>query len=231
MKKIGLMGGLGPASTVDYYMELENMTLQKFGPGHYPRIVIDSVDLGEHTEYFNRGDFKTIGDMIYESLLTLSNAGCEVAAVTANTEHIAWDYVKDRLPLPTLSIVDTTIEECKRCGYDKVVVFGTAWTLKSGLYAKAFLNAGITPVVPDERDIEILGNLIYPNLENGVVIPEDKVKMIELAEKYINTYNADALLLGCTEIPLMIKPGDVSVPVVDTTKVHVKAVFHYACEE
>lgn len=231
MKKIGLMGGLGPASTVDYYMGLVNMTLEKYGQGHYPKIVIDSVDLGKHTEYFNIGDFKTIGDMIYESLLTLKNAGCEVAAITANTEHIAWDYVKDRLPLPTLSIVDTTIEECKRCGYDKVVVFGTAWTLKSGLYEKAFLSAGMTPVVPDNEDIEILGRLIYPNLENGIVIPEDKVKMIELAEKYINTYNADALLLGCTEIPLMIKPGDVSVPVVDTTKVHVKAVFDYACEE
>ena len=85
------------------------------------------------------------------------------------------------------------------------------------------------PIVPDEKDIELLGNLIYPNLENGIVIPEDKVRMINLAEKYIRDYKADALILGCTEIPLMVKPGDVSVPLIDTTKVHVKAIYDYAC--
>lgn len=228
MKKIGLMGGLGPASTVDYYMGLVNMTLEKTGVGQYPRIVIDSVDLAKHTELFDRHDYKAIGDLIHDSLLTLKEAGCEVAAITANTEHIAWDYVKDRLPLATLSIVDTTIVECERCNYNRIVLFGTAWTLKSGLYEKALSEAGIMPIVPDEKDIELLGNLIYPNLENGIVIPEDKVRMIDLAEKYIRDYKADALLLGCTEIPLMIKPVDVSVPVIDTTKVHVKAIFDYA---
>ena len=85
------------------------------------------------------------------------------------------------------------------------------------------------PIVPDEKDIELLGILIYPNLENGIVIPEDKVRMINLAEKYIRDYKADALILGCTEIPLMVKPGDVSVPLIDTTKVHVKAIYDYAC--
>lgn len=228
MKKIGLMGGLGPASTVDYYMGLVNMTLTNLGPGNYPRIVIDSVDLGKHTELFNKNDFKAIGDLIYDSLLTLKEAGCEVAAITANTEHIAWDYVKERLPLTTLSIVDTTVAECKRCKYKRIVLFGTAWTLKSGLYEKALSSEGITPIVPDAKDIEILGDLIYPNLENGIVISEDKRKMIALAEKYIKGNNGDALLLGCTEIPLMIKPGDVSVPVIDTTKVHIKAIYDYA---
>lgn len=229
MKKIGLMGGLGPASTVDYYMGLVNMTLEKTDNSQYPRIVIDSVDMSKHDKLFDKHDYKSIGDLIYDSLLTLKEAGCEVAAITANTEHIAWDYVKDRLPLTTLSIVDVTVAECIRCNYNRIVLFGTAWTLKSGLYEKDLSEAGITPIVPDEKDIELLGNLIYPNLENGIVIPEDKSRMIDLAEKYIGEYNADALLLGCTEIPLMIKPGDVSVPVIDTAKVHVKAIFDYAC--
>lgn len=228
MKKIGLMGGLGPASTVEYYMGLVNMTLEHKGPECYPRIVIDSVDMGLYTELFEQNEYKAIGDLICDSLLTLKNAGCEVAAVTANTEHIVWDYVKDRLPMKTISIVDAVIEECKRNDYSKVVTFGTKWTLKSGLYENAFKKAGITPIVPDESDIEILGSIIYPNLENGIVIPEDKARMIQLAEKYIQAGDADALLLGCTEIPLMIKQGDVSVPVVDTMKVHVKALYEYA---
>ena len=201
---------------------------EEYGENVYPKIVIDSVDLGIHTEYFNRQDFKTIGDFIYESLVILKNAGAEIAAVTANTEHIAWDYVKDRLPLPTISIVDATIAEIKRKGYQRVLTFATAWTLQSGLYEKAISEAGLTPVVPNKEDQIILGNLIYPNLENGIVIPEDKVKMISLAEKYIQENDADALLLGCTQIPLRIKEGDVSVPVIDTTQIHIKAIFEMA---
>lgn len=230
MKKIGLMGGLGPASTVDYYMDLVKLCHKEYGEEVYPKIVIDSVDLGIHTEYFNKQDYKTIGDFIYDSLVILKNAGAEVAAVTANTEHIAWDYVKDRLPLPTISIVDATIAEIKRKGYQRVLTFATAWTLQSGLYEKAISKAGITPIVPNKEDQIILGNLIYPNLENGIVIPEDKVKMISLAEKYIKEHDADALLLGCTEIPLMIKEGDVSVPVIDTTQIHIQAIFEMAKE-
>ena len=107
-------------------------------------------------------------------------------------------------------------------------MFATAWTLKSGLYANALQNAGITPIVPNDEDIELLGNLIYPNLENGIVIPEDKEKMIALAEKYIKENSADSLLLGCTEIPLMIKENEVSVPVINTTKIHIKAIFNEA---
>ena len=228
MKKIGLMGGLGPASTVEYYLNLVKLCQKNLGEDVYPRIVIDSVDMGLHTEYFNRQDYQTIGDFIYESLVSLKKAGAELAAITANTEHIAWDYVKDRLPLPTISIVDTAIDEIKRKGYKKVLVFATVWTLQSGLYEKAILEAGLSPVVPSKEDQIILGNLIYPNLENGIVIPEDKEKMIALAEKYIQENEADALLLGCTEIPLMIKDGDVSVPLIDTTKLHIQAIFAMA---
>lgn len=230
MKKIGLMGGLGPASTIEYYMGIVNLSLEKYGSDRYPRIVIDSVDLGEHTKYCNQNNYKKIGDLIYESLLTLKNAGAEIAAITANTEHIAWKYVKDRLPLPTINIVDTTVNECLYKKYKRVVIFATAWTLKSGLFADAFKKAGIVPIVPCDEDVELLGNLIYPNLENGIVIPDDKERMIALAEKYIETYDADALLLGCTEIPLMIQPGDVSVPVINTTQIHIWNIFEMANE-
>ncbi|MGN0462268.1 MAG: aspartate/glutamate racemase family protein [Ruminococcus sp.] len=228
MKKIGLMGGLGPASTIEYYTELVNLCLSENGGTEYPKIIIDSVDLAEHTKYFNDKNYEKIGDLIYESLLTLKNAGAEVAGVTANTEHIAWGFVKDRLPLPTISIVDAVIDYCTKNNFNKIVVFATAWTLKSGLYANALQKAGITHIVPNDEDIELLGNLIYPNLENGIVNTEDKEKMIALAEKYIKENGADSLLLGCTEIPLMIKENDVSVPVINTTKIHIKAIFDKA---
>ena len=95
-------------------------------------------------------------------------------------------------------------------------------------YEKAFIKNGIIPIIPDDEDKEIIGNLIYPNLENGIVIPEDKVKMIELAEKYIEAQNADSMLLGCTEIPLMLSDEDISVPTLNQTDIHINAIYRYA---
>lgn len=106
--------------------------------------------------------------------------------------------------------------------------FGTEFTMTSGLYEKAFIKNGITPIIPDDDDKKIIGNLIYPNLENGIVIPEDKVKMIELAEKYIKSQNADSMLLGCTEIPLMLSDEDISVPTLNSTDIHINAIYRYA---
>lgn len=226
MKKIGLVGGVGPASTVEYYLQL--VDLYRKERGCYPEIIIDSVDMALHTALFDEENYEKIADLLVESLNCLKAGGAEIAAITANTEHIVWDRIKERLPIKTVSIVEAAVDEIKAKSFQKVVIFATAWTLKSGLYKKALENAGIMPIVPYENDIELLGNLIYPNLENGIVIPEDKEKMIALAEKYIIGNNADALLLGCTEIPLMIKENDVSVPIIDTTKNHIRRIFDQA---
>lgn len=226
MKKIGLVGGIGPASTVEYYLRL--VELCKSERGFYPEIIIDSVDMELHTALFDKEDYEKIGDLLVESLKRLKAGGAEVAAITAGTEHIVWDKIKERLPIKTVSIVEAAVDEIKAKDFQKVLIFATVWTIKSGLYENAFKNAGITPIVPTQADSVFLGNLIYPNLENGIVIREGKEKMIELAEKYIAQYKADALLLGCTEIPLMIKENDVSVPIIDTAKVHIRRILDEA---
>lgn len=228
MKKIGLVGGLGPTSTVNYYLGLIDLCRKKKGEDVYPEIVIDSVNMSKHTEAFSKGDYDKICNLLIESLSALKSAGAEVAAVTANTEHIVWDKACGRFPLPVISIVDEVIAEIKRCEYERVLVFGTEFTMSSGLYENAFIKNGIVPIIPDDEDKRVIGKIIYPNLENGIVIPEDKIKMIELAEKYIKSQHADSMLLGCTEIPLMLKDGDISVPLLNSTEVHINAVYRYA---
>ena len=223
-----MVGGIGLASTVDYYLGLINLCRRERGQDVYPKIVIDSVDMTEHIEAFSKGDYDKICDLLIESLDALKSAGAEIAAVTANTEHIVWDRACSRFPLPVISIVDEVVTHIKHCGYKRVLVFGTEFTMTSGLYEKAFIKNGIIPIIPDDEDKEIIGNLIYPNLENGIVIPEDKVKMIELAEKYIEAQNADSMLLGCTEIPLMLSDEDISVPTLKSTDIHINAIYRYA---
>ena len=228
MKKIGLVGGLGPASTIEYYKGLISLCQSEFGADVYPEIVIDSVDMSKHTEAFKEKDYHLIGEYLIKSLNNLKCAGAEMAAITANTEHIVWDRIVDRLPIQTISVVDSVIREIIRLDYKKVLVLATEWTMASGLYDKAIASAGIVPVLPTKDDQKVIGNLIYPNLENGIVIPSDKLKMIEIAEKYIISEKVDVVLLGCTEIPLMIKDNDLSTPVINSTDVHIRDIYKKA---
>ena len=111
------------------------------------------------------------------------------------------------------------------------MVFATEYTMKSGLYSDALSKIGVTPITPDKTDMKEIGDIIYPNLENGIVIEKDKKRMVEIAERYIGNHTADALLLGCTEIPLMIKEGDVSVPTINTTQIHIDAIMKLLLEQ
>ena len=230
MKKIGLVGGIGPASTVEYYLGIIERCHREQGMHTYPEIVIDSVNMSLHDRALVEKNYEQLSDYLISSLQNLKAAGVEIAAITANTEHIVWDMVCPKFPLPVISIVDATINEIKRRGYKRVLVFGSSFTLQSGLYDTALTKAGLTAIVPTETDILVIGGLIYPNLENGIVISDDKQKLIELAEKYISEEHADALLLGCTELPLAIKASDVSVPILDTTAIHIEEIYRQAVE-
>lgn len=228
MKKIGLVGGLGPASTIEYYMGLIHLNQADYGKDAYPEIVIDSVDMSRHTKAFNEQAYDTIADYLIESLSNLKAAGAEIAAVTANTEHIVWDRIKDRLPLPTISVVDSVVKEIQEKQYRKILVLATEWTMASGLFDRAIKETGSIPVLPSKEEQKKIGSYIYPNLENGIVIPEDKDKMLEIIHSYCKNENVDAVLLGCTELPLMIKSSDVSVPVINSTEIHIKRIYQEA---
>lgn len=228
MKKIGLVGGIGPASTVDYYLGLIERCRAELGENVYPEIVIDSVSLTTATDFFAQNDFDGNAQLMLKSLADLKAAGAEIAAITANTEHIVWDKIKDFFEIPVVSIVEATAAEILRKGYKRVLILGTIFTMKSGLYEKPLAERGITPIVPTNEDKEKIESLFFPNLENGIVIAEDKSKMLEIVGKIARENSADAVLLGCTELPLMIKDGDLALPLLNTTQIHINAIFDAA---
>lgn len=228
MKKIGLVGGIGPASTVDYYTGLIEKFRNEMGENVYPKIVIDSVNMQEATEYIANNDRKRSAELMLKSLSCLKAAGAEVGAITANTEHIVWDEMQSRFEIPVVSIVEAVTDEIIRRGYKRVLALGTVFTMKSGLYEKSLSAKGVETISPSEEDKELIGRLIFPNLENGLVISQDRERLLAVSEKYIRTKNAEAVLLGCTELPLAVGEGDLSVPVLNSTKIHIDAIFERA---
>ncbi len=228
MKKIGLVGGIGPASTIEYYRGLILRCSHDDRVDGYPEIVIDSVNMLRHDQAITEKNYDLLAEYLIKSLDNLKAAGAQIAAITANTEHIVWERIKDRLPLETVSVVDAVTEKIKKEAYRRVLILGTKWTMESGLFEQPVENAGAIPVILEPQDQRLVGELIYPNLENGIVLIEDKQKMLQIIEQYCKKQKADSVLLGCSELPLMIKENDLSVPVINSTEVHLQKIFNCA---
>jgi aspartate racemase len=227
--KFGIIGGIGPASTVDYYNGIITKYLAELET--YPKLVIDSINMSEMISYFSQSDYIGVCRLLVSAIENLKNAGACYAAIASNTPHIVFDQLKEQSPLPLISIVEETCKCAVKNKYESVLILGTGFTMKSGMYEKAFLKNNINALVPTLDDIESLHNIIFPNLENGIVLPEDKKKMIAISEKYISKYEVDAVILGCTEIPLMIKENDLSVRAINTTEVHIEAIARLMINE
>lgn len=230
MKKIGLVGGMGPASTVEYYFGLIKKTRETFGDEEYPKIVIDSVNINAVTECLRLSHRDSCADLMVRSVNDLAKAGAQVAALTANTVHIVFDKMKDRFEIPVVSIVDAVADEILKMKYQKVLILGTAFTMNSKMYDEALMRLGVAAVLPSEDEKAQVNAMINSDLENGIIIPGNKAKMISIIEKYLRSKAIDSVLLGCTELPLLIKPEDISVPIVNSTQIHIDALFRAANE-
>ena len=224
MKKAGIIGGIGPASTLDYYTGIIEGYRKVKGDAVYPLITIESIDMFTMIDALAAGDYDKMADQLLGAAENLANAGADFVAMASNTPHIIWDRLQGKTRVPLISIVEATSDAILAHQYKKVLVLGTKFTMRSGLYDIPLRQRGIEAMAPEAADIERLGNIVYPNLENGIVIPQDKAEMIRISEEYITRYDIDAVVLGCTEIPLMIREGDFSVPVINTVKVHVDAI-------
>lgn len=227
MKKTGIIGGIGPASTLDYYNGIINGYRSKTGDHNYPDIVINSVNMTEMLFYVQNKDWDALVAMLVNAINDLAKAGATFAAIASNTPHIVFDRVQKQSSLQLISIVDETCKYAHSKGCKKVVVTGTRFTMSSGLYSEAFKKYNIVAIVPSEDEQATIHNIIFPKLEDGIVMPEDKQKMLGIVSGLITEHHADALVLGCTELPLMIKDGDIDTLILNTTQIHVDSIVNF----
>ena len=231
MKKLGIVGGIGPESTLDYYKGTNAGFAKRVCGGGNPPLLIDSLNLADMYAFASNKQWPEFTERLVGSVRNLAAGGADFAVMAANTAHIVFDAVQEQSSIPLISIVEATCQAGKAKHCKTVVIFGTAFTMSSGLYSEAFARHGITAHVPSVEEQAVIHGIIFPHLQEGIVLPEEKTAMLQIARRMITELNADALVLGCTELPLIIKPEDLPVPVLDTTEIHIEAILNYMLDQ
>jgi aspartate racemase len=226
VKRIGLVGGTTPESTVEYYRALIRLGRRvATDPLNNPVIVIYSVNLAEIVAHQRAGRDDNVVQIFSSALESLRSAGAEIAALTANTPHVWFDRLAPRAGMPLISILDATCARTTALGCRRVLLLGTARTMASSMYPRKLAAGGIDVVVPDDHARDFIDRTIYGELSIGVTSDETRRAFVEICERHVAGNGVDGVILGCTEIPLLLKDGDVSVPTIDTTAVHAEAIF------
>jgi aspartate racemase len=222
--RAGLVGGLGPESTIDYYRRLIK-DWERDDPHSSPRLVIDSLD-SKRVMRLVEHERPALTEYLLESLHRLKDAGATFGVITSNTSHLVFDRVAPRAPIPLINIVETCLEEGRRLGLNRLGVLGTRWLVQARLYPAAALRHGIEIVVPPERDRDWMHDRYVGELVKGVFRDETRRGVVALVERLRDRQGIDGVVLGGTELPLlMTEPTIADLPVLDTTQLHVTAII------
>jgi len=226
MKTIGLIGGTTPESTRIYYELLIEGARQPGGdPLRNPEIVIISINLTELVQIQRSGERHEVVQFLARIVERLEAAGAEIAALTANTPHAYLEELEAEASIPFVSIVTATRDAAADRELKKALLLGTRTTVEAEMYPRELSGAGIEIVRPDEPERQFLDETIYNDLALGRVTPEIRQRYLEICTRYITDHGIDSVILGCTEIPLVISQKDLSIAVLDTTIIHVAAIL------
>jgi len=213
MKTLGIIGGIAPESTIDYYRQLI--------AGGLRSILINSIDLDRLLGLAAANDLTTLADWLVDEVARLERAGADVALLASNTPHIVFDNVRERSSLPLISIVESARDEATSRGLKHVGIFGTRFTMRGRFYPDVFRAAGIEIVPPDDDDLAFIHDTYMSELVKAVFLPEKRERVLNIVEKM---RPIDGVLLAGTELPLLLRAeSHAGVPLLDTTRIHVSA--------
>jgi len=224
MKTIGIIGGIGPESTVDYYRGIIARYRDLTGDENYPPIIVNSINMTAMLNLLSERNYDGLLALLLHSIGALARAGANIAAIASNTPHIVFDALSAQSPLPLVSIVEAAAERAKSLGIRKALLIGTAFTMASPFYQECFSRRSVPVIVPSAGEQVEIHGIIFPELEEGIVVLEKKKCLLDICARIIEKEGVDGVILGCTELPLMIKDGDLSVCVLNTVRIHVEAI-------
>jgi aspartate racemase len=227
MKTIGLIGGTSWQSTVEYYRIINEAVESRLKNNHSAKILLYSIDFAEVEERIKRNAFNEIGDMMVDAAIMLEGAGADCLLMCANTMHMFAPLVQNAISIPLIHIVDSIVPLIKQKRITKLGLLGTIPTMQMDFYKDRYINEGLQIVVPEESEMEKIQQIIFTELFKGIINPETKLYFQTLIEKMISR-EAEGIILGCTELPLIIQQSDVKVPVFDTTELHALTAVDFA---
>lgn len=230
MKKLGLVGGMGPQSTVPYYMGIVYGVRERTAPDFFPNITIESVNVFEVLRLIGRNEMDAVTEYLASAITNLYAAGAEVAALTANTAHIVFDRLVEISPIPLVSIVGATCEEAIFRGYKRIALLGTAFTMERDFYKKPFTDKGIDIIVPGPEERTYIDHTITSELELGIANPATLDRYRRIIGRLRDDMGAEAVILGCTELPLLLNDSVSPLPVLDTVSIHTKTLVNTILE-
>ena len=224
---IGLLGGMSWTSSAEYYRLLNELTAERLGGLHSAECLLWSVDFAEIEEYQTRGDWDAAGVRLAEAAQGLERAGADFVVLCTNTMHKVAPRVEAAISVPLLHLVDATAEALRAAGVATVGLLGTRFTMEDGFYTDRMSEHGITCLVPSPEERELVHRVIYDELCLGVVREPSRAAYVEVVAG-LAARGAEGVILGCTEIELLLRPEDVEVPVFPSTRLHVEAALSRA---
>ncbi len=224
MKTLGIIGGLGPESTLDYYQRIVALYRERRGDAHYPEFIIVSVDLRKGLDFIDANDLTGMADYLLEGIDKLARSGAEFGIISANTPHIVFDDVASRSPIPLISIVEATCAAAKARNLKRLALFGTRYTMQANFYPKVFACEGIDLLVPDSQDQDFIHDKYMSELVPGKFLAETRASLLTIVDRMKATNDIDGVILAGTELPLILRGSDHNgIPFLDTTKIHCEA--------
>jgi aspartate racemase len=228
MKIIGMIGGIGPESTIDYYRRLLDGA-QKRTPGPAPSIIINSIDLQKGLDLLGANQLSELTEYIVQELMRLHSAGADFGFLAANSPHIVFPDIARRSPIPLVSIVEATCVEAKARGFKKLGLFGTRFTMHGSFYPDVFTREGVGLVVPTADEQDYIHDKYINELIPGKFLPETRDGLLAIAARMKKDDGIQALVLGGTELPLILTDSSLlGMPILDTTQIHVNAILERA---
>lgn len=223
MKRLGIIGGIGPESTVDYYQTIVGLYRERNPDGSYPALLINSVDMNRLRKAFEAGALGDIVDYLLPELHRLQRAGADFGLLAANTPHLVFDDLQRQSPIPLISIVAVTCAAAKASGLKRVALFGTRFTMTAPLYPDVFSRQGLDVVIPEPADQDYIHDRYLNELVNGIFLPETHAGLLAIVDRMAHS-GIDGVILGGTELPLILREAEHNgIPFLNTTRIHCEA--------
>ncbi len=231
MKKIGLVGGTGPESTLMYYKELNQRIDRLTGGKAMPDIAIESVNFHRFWGYVTDNELDLLTNYLVEKINCLARSGAEVVSLTCATGHIVIDRIRLKTNTLLVSVPETVCEKAAAMGIKKVGLIGTIFTMEKDYMKKPFANAGIDVIIPKQTERQLIAERIYEELERGIVNERTLKELQQIIERMRADDGIEAIILGCTELPLLLNNSNSPVPCLDSVDIHIERLIELAMKD